>query len=84
MVTLSETMMRKGYAELVFRCSDGTTREARLVDQDPKFVGVHSMKWHRALDRWSDNPENEPTIYGLQRAVRQGDITPPQASADAP
>jgi hypothetical protein len=83
MVTLSETIVRKGYAELVFRCSDGTTREARLVDQDPKFVGVHSMKWHRALDRWSSSPENEPTIYGLQRAVKEGDVTLAQAAPDA-
>lgn len=77
MVTLIETQMRKGYAELTFRCSDGETREARLVDGDPKFQGVNSMKWHRALSRWSDRPENEPTIYGLQQAVRQGDVTPP-------
>jgi hypothetical protein len=84
MLTLIETQMRKGYAELTFRCSDDAIREARLVDQDPAFVGVHNMKWHRALERWSNSPENEPTIYELQRAVRQGDVTPPRASAVAP
>ena len=76
MVTMIETSVRPGYAQLLFRCSDGATREARLTNADPLFVGVHSVKWHRALERWSDLPENEPTIYGLQRAVREGEVTP--------
>ncbi len=84
MIVLIETQMRKGYAELTFRCDDEATRVARLVDADPKFVGVHPVKWHRALERWSNGPENEPLIFGLQRAVKQGDATPPQAVGVAP
>ena len=67
MLTLIESHVEAGVAKLTYRCSDGLTREARLVNGDPALVGVHPIKWHRALERWSENPENEPTIVGLQR-----------------
>lgn len=67
MLTLIESGAADGVAKLSFRCSDGQTREARLVNGDPKLVGVHPVKWHRALERWSESPENEATIVELQR-----------------
>jgi hypothetical protein len=68
MLTLIESGVADGVAKLTYRCNDGMTREARLVDGEPALVGVHPIKWHRALERWSNSPENEATIVGLQRA----------------
>jgi hypothetical protein len=69
MLTLIESGVADGVAKLTYRCSDGLTREARLVNGEPTLVGVHPIKWHRALNRWSELPENEPTIVSLQRGT---------------
>jgi hypothetical protein len=70
MLTLIESKIADGVAKLTYRCNDGLTREARLVNGEPSLVGVHPIKWHRALERWSNSPENEPTIVGLQRVAQ--------------
>lgn len=67
MLTLIESHVADGVAKLTYRCSDGATREARLVNGEPSLMGVHPIKWHRALERWTNSPENEATIVGLQR-----------------
>jgi hypothetical protein len=68
MLTLIESRVADGVATLSYQCNDGVTREARLVNGEPSLLGVHPIKWHRALERWSNSPENEQTIVGLQRA----------------
>ena len=70
MLTLIESHVADGVAKLTYRCNDGQTREAVLVNGDPTLVGVHPIKWHRALSRWSESPENEPTIVSLQRGAK--------------
>ena len=58
---------KRNWVRLTYRCNDGQTREAVLMNGDPILVGVHPIKWHRALNRWSESPENEPIIVSLQR-----------------
>ena len=69
MLTLTESHVVDGVAKLTYSCNDGQTREALLVNGEPTLVGVHPIKWHRALTRWSESPENESTIVGLQRGT---------------
>jgi len=67
MLKLIESNVTDGVAKLTYSCDDGVTREARMVNGEPSLLGVHPIKWHRALERWTNSPENEPTIVGLQR-----------------